>query len=366
MSSRGGKKKSTKTSRSTKAGVIFPVGRMLRYIKRGLPKYRIGVGAPVYLAAVLEYLTAEILELAGNAARDNKKGRVTPRHILLAIANDEELNQLLKGVTIAAGGVLPNIHPELLAKKRGAKGKLETPVSPAPEKKPKRVKKSVTKKLSRKKGGGKAKKQGDVSKAASADSTTEGSTVDSFTVLSTKSLFLGQKLQVVQADISTVESDAVVHPTNSSLYTGGEVGSALEKKGGKELTDALQELKKKNGPLEVAGAVLTGGFGLPAKYVIHCNSPGWGSDKCEELLDKTVKNCLALADEKKLKSVAFPSIGSGRNGFPKQTAAQLILKAISSYFVATMSSTIKTVYFVLFDSESIGIYVQEMAKLETS
>uniref|UniRef100_A0A3P9BR02 MacroH2A.1 histone n=1 Tax=Maylandia zebra TaxID=106582 RepID=A0A3P9BR02_9CICH len=399
MSSRGGKKKSTKTSRSTKAGVIFPVGRMLRYIKRGLPKYRIGVGAPVYLAAVLEYLTAEILELAGNAARDNKKGRVTPRHILLAIANDEELNQvscsinndpnfqvvqgimdivlvclishlqlfqLLKGVTIAAGGVLPNIHPELLAKKRGAKGKLETPVSPAPEKKPKSVKKTTAKKLSGKKAGGKAKKQGEVSKAASADSTTEGSPSDSFTVLSTKSLFLGQKLQVVQADISIVESDAVVHPTNSSLYTGGEVGSALEKKGGKEFADAVQELKKKNGPLEVAGAVLTAGFGLPAKYVIHCNSPGWGSDKCEEMLDKTVKNCLTLADEKKLKSVAFPSIGSGRNGFPKQTAAQLILKAISSYFVATMSSTIKTVYFVLFDSESIGIYVQEMAKLETS
>ncbi|XP_070699348.1 core histone macro-H2A.1 isoform X2 [Pempheris klunzingeri] len=366
MSSRGGKKKLTKTSRSTKAGVIFPVGRMLRYIKRGLPKYRIGVGAPVYLAAVLEYLTAEILELAGNAARDNKKGRVTPRHILLAIANDEELNQLLKGVTIAAGGVLPNIHPELLAKKRGAKGKLETPVSPAPEKKPKPAKKTATKKLSGKKAGGKAKKQSEVSKAASADSTTEGSPVDSFTVLSTKSLFLGQKLQVVQADISIMESDAVIHPTNSSLYTGGEVGSALEKKGGKEFTEALQELKKKNGPLEVAGAVLTGGYGLPAKYVIHCNSPGWGSDKCEDLLDKTVKNCLALADEKKLKSVAFPSIGSGRNGFPKQTAAQLILKAISSYFVATMSSTIKTVYFVLFDSESIGIYVQEMAKLETS
>ncbi|KAM9846950.1 core histone macro-H2A.1 isoform 2-T3 [Aulostomus maculatus] len=365
MSSRGGKKKLTKTSRSTKAGVIFPVGRMLRYIKRGLPKYRIGVGAPVYLAAVLEYLTAEILELAGNAARDNKKGRVTPRHILLAIANDEELNQLLKGVTIAAGGVLPNIHPELLAKKRGAKGKLETPVSPAPEKKPKTVKKPAAKKAGGKKAGGKAK-QGEVSKAVSADSTTEGSPADSFTVLSTKSLFLGQKLQVVQADISIVESDAVVHPTNSSLYTGGEVGSALEKKGGKEFAEALQELKKKNGPLDVAGAVLTAGYGLPAKYVIHCNSPGWGSDKCEEMLEKTVKNCLALADEKKLKSVAFPSIGSGRNGFPKQTAAQLILKAISSYFVATMSSTIKTVYFVLFDSESIGIYVQEMAKLETS
>ncbi|XP_029527701.1 core histone macro-H2A.1 isoform X6 [Oncorhynchus nerka] len=225
MSSRGGKKKATKMSRSTKAGVIFPVGRMLRYIKKGLPKYRVGVGAPVYMAAVLEYLTAEILELAGNAARDNKKGRVTPRHILLAIANDEELNQLLKGVTIAAGGVLPNIHPELLAKKRGSKGKLEAVITPPPA--IKKSKMSASKKSAKKAAAGKRakakQKQGEVSKAASADSTTEGIPTDGFTVLSTKSLFLGQKLQVVQADISTIDSEAVVHPTNSTLYTGGEV-----------------------------------------------------------------------------------------------------------------------------------------------
>ncbi|XP_038188357.1 core histone macro-H2A.1 isoform X3 [Arvicola amphibius] len=369
MSSRGGKKKSTKTSRSAKAGVIFPVGRMLRYIKKGHPKYRIGVGAPVYMAAVLEYLTAEILELAGNAARDNKKGRVTPRHILLAVANDEELNQLLKGVTIASGGVLPNIHPELLAKKRGSKGKLEAIITPPPAKKAKSPsqKKPVAKKAGGKKGARKSKKkQGEVSKAASADSTTEGTPADGFTVLSTKSLFLGQKLQVVQADIASIDSDAVVHPTNTDFYTGGEVGNTLEKKGGKEFVEAVLELRKKNGPLEIAGAAVSAGHGLPAKFVIHCNSPVWGTDKCEELLEKTVKNCLALADDRKLKSIAFPSIGSGRNGFPKQTAAQLILKAISNYFVSTMSSSIKTVYFVLFDSESIGIYVQEMAKLDAN
>jgi histone H2A len=82
---------------------------------------RVGGGAPVYLAAVLEYLTAEILELAGNAARDNKKKRIIPRHIQLAVRNDEELNKLFGGVVIAAGGVLPNIHASLLGKKKPSK-----------------------------------------------------------------------------------------------------------------------------------------------------------------------------------------------------------------------------------------------------
>ena len=76
-------------------GLQFPVGRIGRYLRQGKYAKRMGAGAPVYLAAVLEYLTAEILELAGNAARDNKRSRITPRHITLAVRNDEELNKLL-------------------------------------------------------------------------------------------------------------------------------------------------------------------------------------------------------------------------------------------------------------------------------
>ena len=77
-----GKKSSGGSSRSSKAGLQFPVGRIHRYLKGSAP--RIGAGAPVYLAAVLEYLCAEILELADNAARDNKKSRIIPRHVQLA------------------------------------------------------------------------------------------------------------------------------------------------------------------------------------------------------------------------------------------------------------------------------------------
>ncbi|XP_076927086.1 histone H2A-like [Bidens hawaiensis] len=130
----GGPRKKAVT-RSIKAGLQFPVGRIGRYLKNGRYAKRVGTGAPVYLAAVLEYLAAEVLELAGNAARDNKKTRIIPRHVLLAIRNDDELGKLLSGVTIAHGGVLPNINPVLLPKKTAAKeAKTPTKSTKSPKK----------------------------------------------------------------------------------------------------------------------------------------------------------------------------------------------------------------------------------------
>merc|ERR1712145_11838 len=98
---KGGKVKNKAKRRSSRAGLQFPVGRIHRLLRKGNYAERVGAGAPVYVAAVMEYLAAEVLELAGNAARDNKKTRIIPRHLQLAIRNDEELNKLLSGVTIA-------------------------------------------------------------------------------------------------------------------------------------------------------------------------------------------------------------------------------------------------------------------------
>ena len=122
MAGKGGRGKgkssaSRPQSRSARAGLSFPVGRIARFLKAGRYAERVGAGAPVYLAAVLEYLAAEVLELAGNAARDNKKTRIVPRHIQLAVRNDEELARLLARATIAAGGVLPNINVALIPSK---------------------------------------------------------------------------------------------------------------------------------------------------------------------------------------------------------------------------------------------------------
>merc|ERR1712111_121533 len=105
-----GKAKAKAVSRSARAGLQFPVGRIHRHLKNRTTSHgRVGATAAVYLAA-------EVLELAGNASKDLKVKRITPRHLQLAIRGDEELDTLIKA-TIAGGGVIPHIHKSLIGKK---------------------------------------------------------------------------------------------------------------------------------------------------------------------------------------------------------------------------------------------------------
>lgn len=103
-------------SRTTRAGLVMPVGRIAGKLKKGRYSSRVGSGASVYAAAVMEYVAAEILELAGNVTKDNKRTRITPRFLQTAIQNDADLKKLVKGAIISGGGVMPHIEPALMPK----------------------------------------------------------------------------------------------------------------------------------------------------------------------------------------------------------------------------------------------------------
>merc|ERR1711982_276921 len=100
-----------------KAGLKFSPGAIGGNLKRGRFAKRVSKAASVYLASAIEYCTSELLELAIKVAAKAKKTTLKPRHIALAVRNDDELNKLLATVTITSGGVLPNVHPAIAAKK---------------------------------------------------------------------------------------------------------------------------------------------------------------------------------------------------------------------------------------------------------
>lgn len=121
MSGKSASKKGSAVAKMTLSevsGVVFPVGRMHRYLRRQRVASRVGKGGAVYMAAVLEYLAAEVVEMGGNAAKDKKKTRITPRDLMIAIRNDDELNPLFRGVTLPFSGTLPFIHKALLVDKK--------------------------------------------------------------------------------------------------------------------------------------------------------------------------------------------------------------------------------------------------------
>ena len=367
MSSRVAVQRKKRVTRSTRAGIVFPVSRVYRYLRRSCLNRRIQVGSPIYLSAVLEYLCAEVLELAGNAARDNKRRVITPRHILLAVANDDELNRLLRGVTISQGGVLPHIQEVLLYRKRQLRDAMKakpgsTPPAPSSSSKPKA-------KPAGPKRGPKVKTTPVIAAAAAEKERPKGKRVEKgplvptgITTLNEKVLNGGQKLTVVQGDISKISCDAVVHPTSSNFSLSGQCGAALSKAGGSSFKADVNRISGERS-LGVSEAAFTGSGALPCRYVIHVHSPSWDTDGIPNL-EKAVKSCLTLAEEKSMATVAFPSIASGQNNFPKQTSAQTILRCIKAFYATSTSSKVKQIFFVLYDMESIGIYTSELARLD--
>ena len=161
-------------------------------------------------------------------------------------------------------------------------------------------------------------------------------------------------ITIIQADITTVQVDAIVNAANSSLLGGGGVDGAIHRKGGKAILDECIEIRNRQGGCDTGEAVITTAGNLLAQYVIHTVGPVWNGDKEEKkiLLANCYKNSLFLAESKGLKTIAFPNISTGIYHFPKKIAANIALETVKNY----PFSSIEEVIFVCFDEENFEIY----------
>lgn len=168
------------------------------------------------------------------------------------------------------------------------------------------------------------------------------------------------EIQLLQADITKLEVDAIVNAANSSLLGGGGVDGAIHRAGGPEILDACMAIRARQGGCATGEAVITTAGKLPSNYVIHTVGPIWNEkqkEKKSELLKSCYRKSLELAAKHGIASIAFPNISTGVYRFPKKLAAQLALEEVRAF--AQMSSSIQTVIFVCFDTENFQIYQEE-------
>ncbi|KAA0195366.1 Histone H2A [Fasciolopsis buskii] len=266
-------------SKSARSGLIFPVARILRYMKQGnaFRSKRVATKASVYLSAVIEYVTSKIIlqlisagelsELAGVHAQRDRKKIISPRHIMFAVANDDELFKCLGSVTFPFSGVVPQILAALVS----SNAKSPRRSSPRPR-------------------------------------------VPTGT-LSERSVGQNTKLVVLRGNILSTPGTVVVHPTARRIVFAGQVGSALQSVGGAMLADIIAKDLETNGPMEPEGVRLTEAVNMPFDYILHCDSPSYQSGNPEDSkrrLSNVIEKCLRLCDERGLPHLVLPSVGSGK------------------------------------------------------
>ena len=164
-------------------------------------------------------------------------------------------------------------------------------------------------------------------------------------------------IELIERDITEMDTDAIVNAANSALQLGAGVAGAIRRKGGSK----IQEECDKIGGTFVGGAVITTGGNLKARYVIHAVGPRRGEGNEDEKLKNATLNSLKVAEENKLKSVAFPAISTGIFGFPLDRCAQIMLSTTIEYLKG--KTDIKQVVFCLFGRESLEIFLNELEKL---
>lgn len=177
----------------------------------------------------------------------------------------------------------------------------------------------------------------------------------------------GVRLVALVGDITLQETDAIVNAANSSLMGGGGVDGAIHRAGGPQILEECKAIVARQGRLPPGQAVITTGGRLKARYVIHTVGPIWrgGSSGEEQVLARAYRSALALAVERGLASVAFPSISTGAYGYPIEKAAPVALQAVRGFIRERAERgglCLQEVRFVLFSPRDFEVYAELLRK----
>jgi O-acetyl-ADP-ribose deacetylase (regulator of RNase III) len=170
----------------------------------------------------------------------------------------------------------------------------------------------------------------------------------------------GRKLELVEGDITEMDTDAIVNAANAQLVLGGGVAGAIRRKGGPQIQEECDRI----GGTFVGGAVITTGGNLKARHVIHAVGPQWGEGNENEKLKNATLNSLKVADENGLKSIAFPAISTGIFGFPIRRCAEIMLHATAEHLRGTTG--LERVVFCLFGRDSFNVFATELRRIAGS
>jgi O-acetyl-ADP-ribose deacetylase (regulator of RNase III) len=166
----------------------------------------------------------------------------------------------------------------------------------------------------------------------------------------------GTTLQLIEGDITELDTEAIVNPANEQLQLGAGVAGVIREKGG----PSIQEECDRIGSAPVGTAVLTGGGNLPAEFVIHAVGPRFGQGEEDRKLQSAVRASLALADRHGLKSIALPAISTGTFGFPMDRCARILLTEVYRYLQG--GTKLERVVVVLHSDEDFETFKRELRR----
>ncbi len=169
---------------------------------------------------------------------------------------------------------------------------------------------------------------------------------------------LGERIVLQQGDITEMDVDAIVNAANNDLQLGGGVAGAIRRKGG----DTIQRECDAIGSIPIGGAAITGGGKLKSRHVIHAASMALGGQTTARALRSSTAHALRIAEERGLRTIAFPAVGTGIAGFPLAECAAIMLQEVAKHL--RRATSLESVYFVLFDDRGLRAFESELAAMK--